>query len=91
MYGTTALFLERLNIDSIVDLPELGEFVPSPDVVEALEHGLRFDPAEVNEVVEAAEKSEPDALLAEKSADEVFIDLRDSVTGYQDPSADAEE
>ena len=91
MYGTTALFLERLNIDSIVDLPELGEFVPNPDVVEALEHGLRFDPAEVNEVVEAAETSEPEAPLAEKSADEVFIDLRDSVTGYQDPRADAEE
>ena len=48
MYGTTALFLERLNINSIVDLPELGEFVPSPDVVEALEHGLRFDSTEAD-------------------------------------------
>ncbi len=91
MHGTTALFLERLNIDSIVDLPELGGFVPHPDVVEALEHGLRFDPVETNEVAEAPETSESEATLAEKSADEVFIDLRDSVTGYQDPRADAEE
>lgn len=71
MYGTTALFLERLNINSIVDLPELGEFVPSPDVVEALEHGLRFDPVDV------------EAPLAEQSADEEVIDLRDSVTGHE--------
>lgn len=99
MYGTTALFLERLNIDSIVDLPELGDFVPSPDVVEALEHGLRFDPATDDEPVEvvddpddaesvgqmAARANAASDALHETSADEVVIDLRDSVTGYQPP------
>lgn len=41
MFGTTPLFLERLGLDSLADLPPLGQFMPDPDVVEALEHGLR--------------------------------------------------
>ena len=40
LYGTTPLFLERLGLDSLEELPSLGEFVPSGDVVEALERGL---------------------------------------------------
>jgi len=91
MYGTTAMFLERMNIDSIVDLPELGDFVPEPDIVEALEHGLRFDPdtEDVVEVPDAPEsdsaKQEPGSELTETSADdEVVIDLRDgTVPGFE--------
>lgn len=41
MFGTTRAFLERLGMDSLVDLPPLGEFVPGADVVEQLERGLR--------------------------------------------------
>jgi segregation and condensation protein B len=41
LYGTTALFLERLGLDRIEHLPPLGQHVPGPDVVEALEEGLR--------------------------------------------------
>ena len=41
LYGTTPTFLERLGIDSVGDLPPLGEFFPEADVVEALERGLR--------------------------------------------------
>ena len=41
LYGTTASFLEKLGLDSVVDLPPLGQFVPGADVVEALEQGLR--------------------------------------------------
>jgi segregation and condensation protein B len=44
LFGTTPLLLERLGIDSLDELPSLAEFVPGPDVVEALEHGLRVDP-----------------------------------------------
>ena len=44
LLGTTPHFLERLGLDSLDELPALGEFVPGPDVVEALEHGLRVDP-----------------------------------------------
>jgi segregation and condensation protein B len=40
LYGTTPTFLERLGIDSVEDLPPLGEFFPEADVVEALERGL---------------------------------------------------
>ena len=43
LYGTTPLFLEKMGLDSINDLPDLGDFVPGPDVVEALEDGLRFE------------------------------------------------
>ncbi len=43
LYGTTPLFLERLGIDSLDDLPPIASFVPGADVVEALEHGLRVE------------------------------------------------
>ncbi len=41
LYGTTPTFLERLGLDSVNDLPPLGDFFPQPEVVEALERGLR--------------------------------------------------
>jgi segregation and condensation protein B len=47
LYGTTATFLERLGLDSLSDLPPLGEFVPGADVVEALEQGLRLPDEDV--------------------------------------------
>ena len=43
LYGTSRLFLERLGVDSLADLPPLGDFVPSAEVVEALERGLGAD------------------------------------------------
>ena len=43
LYGTSRLFLERLGLDSLHDLPPLGDFVPGPEEVEALEDGLRAD------------------------------------------------
>lgn len=46
LYGTTPLFLERLGLDSLAQLPALGQFVPGHEVVEALEQGLRADPPE---------------------------------------------
>ncbi len=41
LFGTTALFLERLGLDSTADLPPLGQFVPDTATVEALERVLR--------------------------------------------------
>jgi segregation and condensation protein B len=41
LYGTTTTFLEKLGLDSLDDLPSIAEFIPSADVVEALESGLR--------------------------------------------------
>ena len=43
LYGTTMLFLERLGLDTLDQLPPLGQFVPGAEVVEALERGLKPD------------------------------------------------
>ena len=45
MYGTTPLFLEKLGLDSLDQLPPLGDFVPGADVVEQLERTLRVEPS----------------------------------------------
>jgi segregation and condensation protein B len=41
LYGTTRLFLERLGLDTLDDLPSLGDFVPGGGMVEAREQGQR--------------------------------------------------
>ena len=43
LYGTSRLFLERVGLDSLHDLPPLADFVPGPEVMDALEQGLRAD------------------------------------------------
>src|SRR5436305_1410103 len=43
LYGTGRMFLEKLGLDSLDDLPPLADFVPGPEVMEALEQGLRAD------------------------------------------------
>ncbi len=45
-FGTTQEFLERMGLDGLAQLPPLGDFVPGPEVVEALEQGLRADPGQ---------------------------------------------
>jgi segregation and condensation protein B len=44
LFGTTPMFLERLGLNSLDELPPLSEFVPGADVVEHLEAGLRPEP-----------------------------------------------
>lgn len=44
LFGTTAAFLEKLGLGSLDDLPAIAEFIPSAEVVEALEVGLRVTP-----------------------------------------------
>ncbi len=41
VYQTTDLFLEKLGLDSVSDLPPLADHVPSADVVVSLEDSLR--------------------------------------------------
>ncbi len=43
LFGTTQLFLQNLGLDSIKDLPPLGDLVPGAEVMEALEASLRID------------------------------------------------
>jgi segregation and condensation protein B len=65
LFGTTRLFLEKLGLDSLDDLPALGEFVPGPEMVEALEQGLRVTP----EVLDISEpEGEPTELGMETDA-----------------------
>jgi segregation and condensation protein B len=59
LFGTTREFLERMGLDGVAQLPPLGDFVPGPEVVEALERGLRSDPDPI--VVEVAEGGPPAA------------------------------
>jgi len=41
LYGTTSLFLEKLGLHSIDDLPPLGDHIPPADVVDTLERPFR--------------------------------------------------
>jgi len=70
LFGTTRMFLERLGLDSVDQLPSLAEFIPEASVVEALERGLRVPT--VDEVVE--ELVDDDAPAA-ATVVEVDIDL----------------
>ena len=49
LFGTTNVFLDKLGINALADLPPIASFVPGPDVVEQLEQGLR---AEIDRDVE---------------------------------------
>lgn len=64
LYGTTPTFLERLGLDSVEELPPLGDFFPDSDVVEALERGLRVTPEDDDTVTSSDEngsaESNPD-------------------------------
>lgn len=66
LYGTSESFLERLGLDSLDDLPPLGQFVPGADVVETLESTLMVSPELDDEdaVVDAA-AAEATALVQE--------------------------
>jgi segregation and condensation protein B len=61
LYGTTPLFLERLGLHSLQDLPPLGDFVPAASVVEALERGLRLEPDIPDAGVDPDPDRDPDA------------------------------
>jgi segregation and condensation protein B len=43
LYGTTTLLLERLGLDTIEELPPLAQFVPGPEIMDALERSLRAE------------------------------------------------
>jgi segregation and condensation protein B len=45
LYGTTELFLEKLGVDSLADLPPLADHVPPATIMETLELPLRPEPS----------------------------------------------
>lgn len=69
LYGTTDTFLEKLGLDSIDELPPLGDFVPGADVYEALEKGLRPDDIETRQLDEDLDE-DVDEDVDEVPADE---------------------
>lgn len=69
LFGTTSLFLEKLGLNGLSELPALGEFVPGADVLEQLERGLRIDDADAGVEPEQVDDS-----------GEVVVDLTDSAT-----------
>ena len=81
LFGTTQSFLEKLGLASLDDLPPLGDFVPSADVVEALEQTLRADSDEAHadkaEPVETAEPVDVDGETAVPAEVDGDIDLTD--------------
>jgi len=48
LYGTTELFLEKLGVDDLDELPPLADHVPPPAVVEALERPFRPETLDVS-------------------------------------------
>ncbi len=60
LFGTTATFLEKLGLASLDDLPPIAEFIPSAEVVEALETGLRVTP-----LIEVSAGGHPDGAVSE--------------------------
>jgi segregation and condensation protein B len=80
LFATTSIFLERLGLDSLRDLPPLGDFVPEAHVVEVLERGLRLPgeaqpeadegPDDATETPEVEAEAEVDAVV-----DEVIVDI----------------
>ena len=77
LFGTTPLFLERLGLNDLDQLPSLAEFVPGADIVEHLEAGLRPAPgpslSERLDEIEAANAVRGGAPL-EISRDELHLD-----------------
>lgn len=78
LYGTTPTFLERLGLDSVEELPPLGEFFPDSEIVEALERGLRVSPEDDEAAAESGEAGEADA--GEADAGEAAADAEDDAS-----------
>jgi len=81
LFGTTQLFLEKVGLDSLDDLPGLGDFVPGPEVVEQLEAGLRVDDSVAldDELVTADGPADLDAAAEEAPSEPApAVDLTES-------------
>jgi segregation and condensation protein B len=92
LFGTTPMFVEKLGLNSLDDLPPLGDFVPGAEVVEQLERGLRPDrePLRPEDAMAAAPASSPGAEAAADdwlTADD-WADPTDAGDGVGDVAGD---
>ena len=84
LFGTTSLFLERMGLNALDELPSLGEFVPGADVVEALEAGLRVSDDDPVDVAPAESATAAVDVAADVAADvEVVIDLTEQIEAIE--------
>jgi len=76
LYGTSQFFLEQIGLESIEDLPALGEFVPSAAVLEALEETLKIsDEPEVDTVTPAKVGTSAESDVISEEVTETSIEL----------------
>lgn len=87
LYGTTPQFLERLGLNSVDELPPLGQFVPDADVVEALETTLLVNPDPVAAIDADADASAIDMAMANAAADEYAEDAAEMRPDDDDASS----
>lgn len=71
LFGTTPFFLEQLGLMSLDDLPPLGDFVPSAEVLEALEQTLKVGPDEIDLTVDDDARPAPEAEVVPEAGPEV--------------------
>lgn len=81
LFGTSNEFLERLGLASLSDLPPIADLFPSAEVMEALEKGLRVEPAEADHG--PSEPGPPGPAAPGPAPDDQTLDLTDD----PDPSA----
>ncbi len=59
LYGTTRLFLSKLGLDNLDELPPLAEFIPGAEIVESLEAGLRGGGTDQVDVADGGDDDDP--------------------------------
>ncbi len=69
-YGTTELFLERLGLASLSELPDLGPLLPDVDLIEDLSEELTSDPRFAKLSAGQAESVDSDAAPASVTHDD---------------------
>jgi segregation and condensation protein B len=81
MFATSRLFLERLGLNSLADLPALADFVPDASIVEALERGLLLSSIDANDGSTGdTDRNDEDEGSADES-DVVEVDVVESTGG----------
>ena len=80
LFGTTDVFLERLGLNSLDELPSLGDFVPGADVVELLEQGLRVEADPADQAAGQTESDQPGPDQTDTDADQAADGTDDGVT-----------
>ncbi len=83
LFGTTSVFLERLGLDSLDELPSLGDFVPSAAVIEALESGLRLSDEDLADEELVATEPAAEPIDQQVADDTIDLSEREPIVGLE--------